>query len=71
MYKHNELIQETKKLIEDTQEEIRQCDEELSGWGYNYIIRTALLNYRSELRKRAEMYDDQLIDALKKEIGIS
>jgi hypothetical protein len=70
MKKHNELIQ-VKKLMEDTQEEIRQCDEELSGWGYNYIIRTALLNYRSELRERVEMFDNQLIDALKKEKGIS
>ncbi|MGZ4160346.1 MAG: hypothetical protein ACXVNF_06060 [Neobacillus sp.] len=61
----NEYIIELNRLIADKRKDIEQCDKELNYWDYDYIVRTALLFYKSESQYQLNRYTNKLNTALK------
>lgn len=60
----NEYIFELNRLIADKTKDIEQCDKELNYWNYDYIVRRALLFYKSESQYQLNRYKNKLNTAL-------
>lgn len=61
----DEAILELNSLIADRRKDIEACDKELNYWQYEYIVRTALLFYKSESEYQLNRYIKKLNTALK------
>jgi hypothetical protein len=61
----DEAILELNSLIAAKRKDIEACDKELNYWQNEYIVRTALLFYRSESQYQLNRYINKLNTALK------
>lgn len=56
----DEAILELNSLIAARRKDIEACDKELNYWQYEYIVRTALLFYKSESEYQLNRYIKKL-----------